>query len=199
MSVIYLISIVQIVLWLFIFIYTFEYFIRTDINRYRFKYWAIISILNMLQITAIIGYDITHSSLLSILIKGIFVLISINLMEIFIHTTKKKIRRKTEILFRVFFLTMILCYITTSNIIFLCFALAIVATLSTIYDRIYFLVSFSIYMTYIVLSRNMGYLELSAVIANLIYTAHLTNGIRKMYFDEQSGDRLRAINNLENK
>lgn len=190
MNIIYVISIVQIILWLFIFIYTYEYFTRTEVNRFRFKYWVIISILNIFQIIAIIGYDVTHSRLLLMLIKGAFVLITINLMEIFIHTTKKKIKRKIEILFRVFFLTIMLCYIATSNIFFLCMTLFIVATLSTIYERIYFLISFSIYMAYIIISNSTGYLELNSVVISLIYTAHLTNGIRKMYCEEQVRERI---------
>jgi len=195
-----------IILYLLSITMSYIYYVSSDTNRYRFRYWGIVSWLNIMQLLIYSYCVLSGNQEVSVIRYLLFTLINVYLLEIFMYTFK---HRSKEMVIRFIYIIILLLYWILNNNIFILFGNAVIlAHVSMVYGpeltKKHFMVTFWLYSIYIIIPKaiylyfpDFKYNYLTELITVFLYSSHLTYGIYKIYKSENIEDDF--FKNLLNK
>jgi len=174
-------------IWIIITTLSYEFYTTAKENRFKFRYWFAIGILNIFQLV-ILGifvaensFDALHFKLLSRMIVNVLML------ELFIAPIA---RRKIELLVRSSFYFMLMLNATGSTPFFLMtnvVVLIVLAFKSEYYTvRRIFPASLFFYSLTILTSYFQGPFGFATLGSNIVFASSLAYGIKKLYEEEQT-------------
>jgi signal transduction histidine kinase len=181
-----------IIVWLAISVMSYEFYTTAKINRFRFRYWFAISMLNVFQ--AIVGAVVIYSSNQDYQTARwvAFVLIDALYLEIFIPPIA---RRKIELFVRTIFYLFLAVNFMMPNPFFLLVDIVIlmVLTRKSEYNvlRKHFSVSMAFYFLAVLLPHLFGYTGDISLLIGLVFSTHLAYGVYKLYKEEQTAELIK--------
>lgn len=187
-----LVSILIVLVWMMIAVMSYEFYTTTKENRFRFRYWFAIGMLNMFQ--AFLGMVVIYSDITDYQIARwvAFVLIDALFLEMFIFPVA---RRKKELFIRTFFYFNLVLDFMTPHPYFLLLniiVLFILARMSTYYTtKTHFSISMILYGAAILIPYLTAYTQLPSLITGLIFSLHSFWGVSKLYKEEQTNELIK--------
>lgn len=161
-------------------------------NRFRFRYWFVVGILNMFHVFIAFINQYIQSDILQDTRWLAFMIIDIFLLEIFIVNVKT---RRLELYLRViFYMCLIFDMATSVSPIFVVIqgCILLYTAIHSPYKNIpeHFKVTFILYICmgiapYIPIPEIGGFTHLFSLVVGMIYSIHLAFGVKKFYEEEK--------------
>ncbi len=177
--------------WAFVFIYTYEYFTRAVYNRLRFRYWLVVSFFNMIHVLLAFFFVFMNVPEIQRLRLLIFLIINLNMFEVFMYTAHNIIDRKTEAKLRIVFPLINIVSSITLYVPFILISNAILIYLAYICKNKHFIISFSLYLSIFIVVHFFGFITIPSLITGFLYSIHVMIGIRKMYKEEHIEEQIK--------
>lgn len=192
-------TLVLLVLWGSTTMYCYEFYKSGLYNRYKFRYWFSIGMLNIFHLFMLIVYK--HTGVTEFL-EGrwiAFLIIELLYLEIFIVPVRK---RYVELFIRTgYYFLLVMTYSLDNDLIFLG-NIAILFWLANKSEynilRTHFRVSFLLYVLVITVPILFGYSTAASLIAGLIFSSHIIVGIRKLYYLEHGDEMMKQVLQVNN-
>lgn len=178
------VSTLLLMLWATVYVYTHEYFIRSDKNRLRFRYWSVVAFCNLIITILSIIYKIVPMSDIAYFKLALFAVINVNLFEIFMYNAHKSMSRRTEMIIRSIFPIIIVLNIFTGDFATLALTYGLLMFVACVSQERYFAIAFAVCYASRMLPDHVPGLELLPTTIEAVYSLIIVVGIRKMYLRE---------------
>lgn len=180
------------IVWVSVVVMTYEFYTTGKRNRFKFRFWYSIGMLNIFHLLLAVVYRHTGSQMFQDARWLAFLLIDAMLLEIFIYPLK---HRQPELIIRtVYYFALIMdqvsnhpyfCLVNITILVYLTFKLE--------YNDIgkHFRKTFLIYYGVVLVPYMTGYTQTWSLLIGLVYSTHCALGVRKMYKAEKVDELMR--------
>jgi len=192
MIVTYLILALLGIIWVSVSVMSSEFYSTGKENRFRFRYWFSIGMLNIFHIILAFFYKMTGDAGFQEARWLAFVLVDALLLEIFVIPIAK---RKCELFVRTaFYFCLILDFMGNTPVFMVVNSIILIYLASNMkYDKPkkHFKISFVLYGLMSTLPYFVGFTTNLSLLSGLVYSAHLGWGVRMLYKEEKADEFLR--------
>lgn len=169
----------------------FEFYTTTKENRFRFRYWFTIGMLNVFHILLAIMYKSTGDATFQEARWVAFIIIDVLMLEVFI---KPVIRRRLELFVRsAFYFLLILDFMGNSPVYLLSTSIILILLSSKADCEVtkkHFTWSFVLHGVAMTVPFITGFTSALSLLAGLVYSAHLALGVKKLYDLENTAEEI---------
>lgn len=192
MIVTYLILALLGIIWVSVSVMSSEFYSTGKENRFRFRYWFAVGMLNIFHILLAFFYKYTGYASFQDARWLAFILIDALLLEIFIMPIA---RRKCELFVRTtFYFALILDFMGNTPIFIIINSIILIYLASKMkYKKVgnHFRISFVLYGVMSALPYFVGFTTNLSLLAGLVYSAHLGWGVRILYKEEKTDELMK--------
>lgn len=181
-----------VIIWMTVAVMSYEFYTTAKLNRFRFRYWFAIAILNIFQ--AILGayYIYSNNGDIQTARWVAFVIIDILYLEIFIPPIA---RRTLELFVRTaFYFALVIDFMTPSPYLLLInvVVLGILARHSDYNTaRNHFSFSMVLYFFVNLIPYLTGYTEILSLAVGFVFSLHIMYGVYQLYLEEQTNELIK--------
>lgn len=186
--------------WLAIAVRSFEFYTTTIKNRFRFRYWFMLGVLNMAHILLALSMAYSGDQDLQPIRWSIFLMMDILLLEIFVTSIKRPLELGIRFLY---YINLILdfnsVYGPTPLWLGINGLILMILARRSPYTKTYryFTATFMLYIVAMVMPYIGGNSSELSFLAGAIYSIHLAYGVRKLYFEEKVIEHILQVDHTE--
>lgn len=179
-------------IWIPVCVMTYEFYTTGKRNRFKFRFWFSIGMLNLFHILLAILFKFTGNPTFQEARWLAFILIDAMLLEIFIYPLKQ---RTSELVFRVIYYFSLIMDQMSNHPFFLLINISLLIYLASKseYPEIskHFKWTFVIYYGVVLVPYISGYTQTWSLLIGLLYSFHVVLGVKKLYICEQVDEYIR--------
>lgn len=168
----------------------YEFFVRSRVNHFRFRYWFVASFFGLFQVSLGLINVFMCSDYIQSMRWLSFVVMNIALLEVFIYNAK--LNRRVELVGRCVFYILVCADNLATTPVYAIGLSAILMYVAYCCNQMYFVVSFLLLAVSYIVPYATGFSTEYSLIAGTVYSLHVIYGIYSMYNRERIEDKIKS-------